>query len=437
MSIQKSIKNSLLTANGLVSFADNSPVQFSDMQTQYFSPGTKTFTQTYAKYSSDYVNGMVQGIDPTQPFAWQERLLRMADVVRPSAAILRRADDYKVVLFADRDIDYLMMGSKIVTMGSTWLVTNPFNVSGVAGSGIVQRCNAVWNYLDWYGNVKSEPMVVSNPRADANDSDAQEGNLISKGYFNVSMQYNDVTAQLNTNSRVILGTGAYRVTGYADFHQEFTGDYSTVRILEFTVRYEEPNLEIDDMANHVAGGNTFLWEIQISGSSVIPAGETAQFTATSSRNNEDVTSTEEHPISYLWSSSDENVATVDENGLVTAVAEGEAVITATLEQNPNVSSDFTVSVAEVEDSVEWTSNVPKTLAAYEDCDISAAFFEKGDETDEPLTWTFSGAAQSAYKAIAGGKAATIYCFGYSKTPLVVTASYGDMSVTAQIELQGI
>ena len=437
MGIQKSIRNSLLTANGLVSFTNNAPTRFIDKQTQYFSAETKTFTQMYAKYANNYVKAQVQGIDPEQPFEWQERLLRMADVVRPSAAILRRADDYKMVLFADRDIEYLMLGAKIVTMGSTWLVTNPFNVSGADGAAIVQRCNAVWNYLDYYGNVMSEPMVVTNYRADANDSDAQEGNLISKGYFNVIVQGNPVTEQIDTNTRFILGTAAYRVTGYSDFHQEFTGDYSTVRILEFSIRYEEPNLEIDDMENHVASGKKFSWEIQIGGAAVIPEGETAQFTAVSLRNNEDVVSTEEYPITYLWSSSDESIATVDKNGLVTAIAEGEAVITATLEQNPNVFSEFPVSIAEAEDSVEFTSNVPKTLSAYEDCDISAAFFQNGVETSDPVTWTFDGAAQNTYKVITGGKTATIYCFGYSKTSLTVTATHGDLSVTASIQLEGI
>lgn len=437
MSIQKSIKNSLLTMNGLVAFSTNQPSQYADKQRQYFSPETKSFIQSQAKYASDYMEAEVQGIDPQNPYAWQTRCLRMSDVVKPSAAILRKTDNYKLVLFADRDIEYLLPGSKIKTMGNVWLVTNPFNISGADGAGIVQRCNAVWNYLDWYGNVISEPIVVENDVAYANDSDAQEGNLIAKGYFNVLAQYNDVTTQIDTNTRMILGTAAYRVTGYSDFVTEFTGDYNTVRILGFSIRYEEPNPEIDDMENHVASGKTFSWEVQISGSAVIPEGITEQFVATSSRNNEDVQSTEEHPISYIWSSSNTDVATVDETGLVTAVAPGEAVIYATLEQNQNYRAAFEVSVADVEDSVEWTSNVPATISAYEDYEISAAFFEGGIETDEPLEWSFTGASKNSYKAIANDKTATIYCFGYSKKPLVVTVTHGELSATATIRMEGI
>lgn len=48
-----------------------------------------------------------------------------------------------------------------------------------------------------------------------------------------------------------------------------------------------------------------------------------------------------------WSSSDENVATVDENGKVTAVKAGNAVITATASNNVSASCELTV--AEISD----------------------------------------------------------------------------------------
>lgn len=438
MSLNKSLKNAMLASGGLVPFASNAPARYADKQTQYLSPETQTFKQQMAKYSNDYVSARVQGIDRQNPFAWQTRTLRLADVVRPSAAILRRADNYKMVIFADRDIEYLMPGAKIETMGSTWLVTNPFNVSGADGAAIVERCNAVWNYLDFYGNVVSEPMVVSNRRADANDSDAQEGNLITKGYFNVAMQYNDVTAQIDTNTRFILGTGAWRVTGYSDFLQEFTGDYGSVRILEFTIRYEEPNDEIDDMVNHVAGGKQFSWEIFITGSPILTVGDTAKFTAQSQRNGETVDEYE-HDLFHVWSVGDESIATVDVLGNVTGVSEGTTYLRCTLAQNPNIYTeiDLNVGQAETVNAVAFTDEPPEYLNAYEECDVSAYFFQNGAKTTESVTWTFSGAAEGSFRTMTGPNAATIYCFGYSKTPLTVTASCGDYSVSAEIQLRGM
>ena len=439
MSIKKSLKNAMLAGNGLVSWRNNEPMQYSGKQRQYFSPESRTFTQQIARYASDYVEAQVQGIDPANPLAWQTRYLRMADIVKPTAAIQRNFDDYKMILFADRDIEYVMPGSKIVTVGSTWLVVNPANVSGSDGAAVVRRCNAVWNYLDYYGNVQSEPMVVENSRANANDSDNQQSLLISKGYFNVITQYNDATRQIDTNTRFILGTAAYRVTGYSDFETEFTGNYSSVRTLSFTIRYEEPNDEIDDMVNHVAGGKNFDWNVSVAGQSSIIMGATAQFTAQSARNGVPVASTPLFPIGYIWDTSDENVATVENTGIVTAVAEGTATITATLMQNPNFSASLDISVTASQDGVSFTSSVPETIGAYMGCLITAAYFVDGAEQADALTWEVTGGDETAYSYLVStdGKSVSIDCFGYSETPITVTASYGTYSVSAEIVLEGI
>ena len=471
MSINKSLKNAMLTGNGLVSWTNNAPTQYNDRQRQYFSPETRTFTQQMAQYASDFVEAQVQGLDSENPIGWQTRLIRMADVVRPSAAILRKADSYKQILFADRDIEYVAPGSKIVTMGSTWLVTNPFNISGSDGKAIVQRCNAVWNYLDYYGNTVSEPIVVGNERENANDSDAQQSLLISKGYFNVLCQYNEFTRQIDTNTRLILGTGAYRVTGYADFETEFTGDYNSVRLLRFTVRYEEPNTVIDDMENHIAGGKAFSWDICVDGIASLRVGQTSQFLANSVRNGTPIengyvignifyappdwvvnsptaaTGTDwevndnvlqpEYPVGYLWKSSNESVATVDAEGNVSAVGEGEAVITATLMENPAYSASMAITVTESIDGVFFSSSVPESLSCGDVAEIEAVYVENGEETTEAVDWLFSGADASAYTAETYKNTVKITCYEYSAAPLIVTAQYQGFSASAEISLEGI
>lgn len=473
MSIQKSLKNAMLTGNGLVSWANNMPAQYSGKQRQYFSPETRTFTQEMAKYASDFVEAQVQGLDPNDRLAWQTRLLRMADIVKPTAAIQRRFDDYKTILFADRDIEYLTLGSKLVAMGSTWIAFNPVNISGGDGVSVVRRCNAVWNHYDFYGNVLSEPIIIENARANANDSDAQNSQLINKGYFNVTCQYNDATRQIDTNTRLILGTAAYRVTGFSDFDTEFTGDYSSVRILTFSVRYEEANAAIDDMENHVAGGKTFSWSILLSGAASLPVGGTDRMIPVSRRNGEVVDGitivgntlyaprtwsvngdslltgpdakvqgnaliTDAPLLTYIWSSSDESVATVDAHGVVTAVSEGTATITATLAQNPAYSGSTEITVTQSADGVFFTTYAPGSLGAYSGCGISAAYFEDGEEQPDALMWTFTGADETAYSAAVStdGKSATIDCFGYSPTPLTVTVSYGTYTASAEITLEG-
>lgn len=439
MSIKSSIKDAALTAGGLMAYTANPPGQYGDKNYEYMAATTKSFIQARAKYASDFVTAQAQGLDPTDIYAWQTRRLRLSDIIRPSASFTRRIDNYKIILFEDRDVEYITPGSKIVTMGSTWLVTNPINLSGGDGSGICERCNAVWNHLDYYGNIVSEPIVVENSRANANDSDPQDTALITKGYFNVNCQYNPDTAQIDTNTRMILGSGCWRVTGFADFLQEFTGDYSTVRMLEFTVRYEEPNDAIDDMENHVAGGKTFSWEIQVSGVPAMQQGGAAAFSATSIRCGDAVSSGGQYPVTYLWSSTDEDILTVDAAGNVTAVGEGSAEIVCTLEQNQNISSAYpvTVTAADAGSGVRFLSGIPDTLRAFDEITLEAAYFDAGERTDEELEWKFTGAQEGSYGVLTGPRAVTVYGYGYSAAPLVVTASYGEYSASAEITLEGL
>ena len=131
--------------------------------------------------------------------------------------------------------------------------------------------------------------------------------------------------------------------------------------------------------------------------------------------------------------------TVDENGLVTAIADGSATITATLEQNPTYSAEFTVTATETVDGVKFTTTVPQSLGAFESAQISAAYFEDGAETPDALTWLLSGADDTAfsYAVAADGKSISIDCFGYAVTPLTVKAYHGAESVSARITLEGI
>lgn len=441
--IQNSLKNAMLTQSLSLPFETNDPVQYEDRQTEYYEPETRVFIEKYAKYSSDYVIADVQGLNPAEPFEYTQIHLRFADIIRPSASMSRNFDSYKIVQVAERQYSYLRKGAKVNTMGSTWFVTNPVNLSG-GGTAIVQKCDAVWHYLDYYGNVCSEPMCVDTLLMRANDADSQRSSMITKGYFTATMQYNEATASLlSTNARIILGTAAYRITGYSDFIQEFTSVEDSINMIEFSIRYEEPNDAIDDMVNKVAGGKTFKWDINVAGISTLYVGETEQFTATSIRtsggNTETVSSTDEYPIDYIWSSSDENIATVDENGIVTAVATGTATITATLAQNPNAYESFDILVAEATTSphIVFTDTLPESLNAYDNIALTALYVENGQETPYIVEWSFSGAEERCYSVDVDDNDIVIHCWAGSIEPLVITASYNGYSASVSLILEGI
>lgn len=419
------LRNAEVLGGTLINPAANTPQQYEQRRRQYFGSETSLFVEKYAKYASDFVKALAQGLNKDDPTLWETVYLRFSDIGRATATTTKLSDDYKRILIANRKADYIRPGTKFVTMGSTWLAINPNNMSGVGAGGIVQRCNAVWNHLDWYGNVVSEPIAVDRYLSRANNTDTQEAMNLTKGYFDVKAQKNKETAQLGENSRMILGRNCYRITGFSDFTQEFTGDYESVRMLEFSIHYEEPNYTIDDMENHVAGGKEFSWNVRIAGRPNMTAGETALFTASSQRKNQTVESSENHPISYLWSSSDETVATVDENGIVTTTGSGVCTITATLAQNPAYSAEMELAVAPVEKYgvVKFLQTVPEKLSLFESVTLEAAYFWNGEKKDYPLTWQFSGADKEDYSVDVNGNTATITCWSGSVKPLMAVVQY--------------
>ena len=362
----------------------NRPAQYNDRRNPYFGDPTARFVQAYGKYASDYTACRVQGMDsdPNNFYEWSEQLVRFADARKKGNAIDRPIDNYKEILFVDRRIEYVPEGAKMETMGSTWLVTNPANISSAVGGGIIRRCNATWNHLDWYGNVLKEPMVVENVKLNASANDFQETMLMMQGYFNIIIQRNGETENLDVNSRLILGRMAYQITGYSDVAQEFTGDDESCRLLRFTARMTEPDKEKDDLTRRVANAYPFTWEVNVGGRAAMSTGEKAKFTAYSLRNGEAADGDAEHPTRYLWYSSDENVCRVDPSGNVTAVGEGECTITAVLVQNEEHYGTYAVTVAESVSGVHWQTDPVERLEAYGKTTLTAIYTENGAETGQ-------------------------------------------------------
>lgn len=482
MAVADNIKNMLALQGSRLAVKDNSPAQYASRKRQYLGDESAYFIEKYAKYSSDFVDAQVQGLDPTDFFAWKTKSMRLSDIVKPSAAITRKFDSYKQYLLADRSINYVPEGAKVVTMGSTWIVTNPANLSSVGADGIVQRCNATWNYLDFYGNIQKEPMVISKESVNASTNDFQEDMMMMRGYYNIIVQRNPATEQLDQNSRIFLGRRVWIIRGYSDFGQEFTGDDESRHIIYFSAQVSEPNPETDDFENQVANAYPFSWDVNVSGTSQLQVGASAQFSASSVRNGDEVQSTAENPISYLWSTSDETIATVDTAGLVTAVSEGDVVITATLEQNQSYSQNYAITVSGsiygtasgkmisisdaaespvvelsqdeedllhltyilqgapapfVEGEVRFVDTPVAFIDAFETGTFSAAFYQNGEATQDSIAWTLTGADEEAYGFTAVDNTLTVFCWGGSVNPLVITAECNGKSATISVELRGI
>lgn len=394
------------------------------LQRQFFAGGTRDYAAHYGKLASNVYKGMCQGLDRENFYDFKPVLLRPAGAAKSATGETMPDDWQRVHILKPRWVSELPPGAYLTFGNNTWIVYKGTNIASVQGDGILRRCNSVINTLDWYGNLVSVPMSYAKMGTLGNASHASENSIVAKNYISCVCQRNDVSADFKENTRIILGKTAYSMRGLNDFTREFTEDAESVHLLTFTIERSEP-LPQDSLEKQCADYFSFRWQISIQAAGSMRAGESQEITVFSNRNGVTVTDSEEHPVSYLYASSDETVLTVDETGLVTVVGPGTATITVTLEQNPDISESVEIEAEEAPEGsfAAFTSTEIPMLREFESMTVTAAWYENGAETAEELTFSFSGPNARAYSSEkTGPNAYTVTCYAAAQTPLVITAT---------------
>lgn len=418
MSIENTVKNALLLSPS-TQLAGNGPVE-TGQQPLWMDDAARRMLEKMAPYATDFFGAEVQGMDPDDFWktGWYE--IRAAGTL-PSASISENSknNDWKTIAFRRRDIDYIPTGAKVWFWKSCWLAYNPDNIGGAFSTAVVRRCNRSWKRYDYYGNILSEPFVVERAatRANANEYNIYQG--LPDHYNNCVMQYNPETMNLRENDRIAMGQAVYAVRGLSDYILDFSTDESSVRLLYFSLYFQQPT-ERDDMENQIADGKTFSWTILADGPREMQKGQTAQFSPSSLRCGQ----APSREVSYLWESLSPGL-TVDENGKVTAISTGEGGVRCSLEQNPGIYIDIPISVT-AREALAWACTVPGTLPVYRELTLSV-------ESGRDVTWGFDG-PEGLYRAVVDGKSAALTPYFPSDTPLMVTVTDGENILTAEIRL---
>lgn len=433
--LQNNIKNGLLTASRLNNIVTNSPANTSPKYSKYNDEATAYYHE-YAPYASNVFEAEIQGLDYNDFYKWTKVHLRSSNVINPSTGE-NLSTSWQSILILDRKVDFVPIGAYVKYNNSIWIVYNPDNIASPTGNSIVIRCNTTYNTLDYYGNIVKTPMFYAKGTVLASSPYYMEFSATLDGYQHVIMQLNEVTEKITNNTRIILGKSAFGMYGVSDFPEEFTGDPNSCHIFRADLRLQE-TVESDDLVNHVADGKYFSFTIDLKCNPIINIGERQSIEVVSRRNGEVVTSTEENPITYIWSSSDESVATVDEYGSTVAVGTGYCQITCTLQQNASVSSVVGFNVVErtETDYVDFVFPIPERIRTFETLDIEAAYYEDGQQTSDTIEYTLSRADESSYSYTVNGNVLTIQTYAPSEAPLEITASCNGESVITKIMITG-
>lgn len=433
--LKNNIKNGLLTTTRLNNVVTNSPANTSPKYSKYNDEATAYYHE-YAPYASNVFDAEIQGLDYNDFYKWTKVHLRSSNVINPSTGE-NLSTSWQSILILDRKVDFIPIGAYVKYNNSIWIVYNPDNIASPTGNTIVIRCNTTYNTLDYYGNLVKTPMFLAKGTVLASSPYYMEFSATLDGYQHVIMQLNEVTEKITNNTRIILGKSAFGMYGVSDFPEEFTGDPNSCHIFRADLRLQE-TIEADDLVNHVADAKYFSFTLDIGGNNTMIVGEPQTLSITARRNGDIVQSTTENPITYVWTSSDETIATVDEYGVVTPVSVGSCVITCSIQQNTAITSTFSFSVEErAEQSyVDFVTPIPQELRAFDSVEIEAVYYENGSATDERIAYSLTNADEDSYSFDRIGNVLTINVWYPSDKPLIIWASCNGYETSASITIVG-
>lgn len=405
------------------------------LKKQYFAYETQAYAEQVGEYASNVYETECQGLDENDWYRHVPVIIRSSSAAQAGTGEIMPDDWQRIHIIKPANMSYIPQGAYLNFESNWWIVYKTKNVATVLGDAIVRRCNAVINLLDFYGNIVAVPMSFAKMGTQGNAPHVSENSIIAKNYISCICQLNKVTEKLTENSRIILGKAAYSMRGLNDFTREFTNDPDSVHLLSFTIERTEP-LAQDSMEKQCADYHSFRWDIVLTAKENMPVDGTQQIAVQSIRNGSMVESSEEHPIDYLYKSSNTDVALVDADGFITGISEGTAEITVTLAQNRDIRQTISVVVADSgAEYVDFTTAPVSRIGELESVDISAARYLDGAATEDEVSFTFSGPADSCYKAVQTGENTyTVTCYTASRIPLKIEISANGQTEETEIRL---
>lgn len=433
--LSKNIRNGKISSYDLNIIHTNAPSNTTPRYSKY-NAETALYYDRYAKYADNVFDAEIQGLDYDNFYTWKKVRLRSSAVVDPSTGE-NLSISWQKILILDKHVDFIPIGAYVKFNNATWIVYNPDNIASASGTAIVVRCNATYNTLDYYGNVVKTPMFYAKGTILASSPYYMQYSATIDGYQHIVMQLNDITRGITNNTRIILGKSAFGMYGVSDFPEEFTGDVNSCHILRADLRLQE-TLPTDDIVEHVADRGHFSFDIAVGGKNTMHEGDTDALEVACYRNGQKVVSTEENPLTFSWNSSDDSVASVDEYGNVTAIANGNAVITCTLLENQSVSDTFDVTVIERESAnyVDFITPIPTTIKTFDTITIEAAYFEDGIQTADIVNFSIKAIPSNAYTATINGNKVTIQTWLPTTAPIGISAECNGMYESAVIDVEG-
>jgi hypothetical protein len=269
-------------------------------------------------------------------------MVRVDSIVNFNTGIVL-GDDFKMFIFMP-DFPKPVYGMKFKWNDDYWLVINTNNNESTTVSAEVRRCNNILRFFDDKGNKIIEPCIMDYTlRFTKNIENTPI--MVSNNEQKIWCQRNTKTVKIKPNDKFLFGAPEQRVafrvyaSGIKNTQNTITGDDLSPTLTEFYMEHYQINPELDDLVNGYANAYSNQFDIRINNSSNIYQKDVSDTLSATVYKNSNIV---DMPIK--WSSSNTEVATINDDGVLTTLSDGTAILKATLDGNDSVNDSITISV---------------------------------------------------------------------------------------------
>ena len=342
----------------------------------------------------------------------------------------KKGDDFKV--FSHKNIEGQMpLGTMFKTSDDYWLCINTNGYASPTNSCEVRRCNEIMKWVDpstgcVYQQYCCVDYELSSPRP-SKDRDV----VVADGHIFIIVQGNDRTRKIRKNQRFIFNGQPYKLSAYQTLLDEnSTTDYSNLLYIDMYLDTEQAS---DDLVTGIANASDYQYLVKIQPDVVEQVtGFNGVVMSSVTLNGEAVNR------DVVWEGND--YVTVSSDGSYSLIGEAgtTAVITATLDGNPDVSTSCTINIVEAIDDPtngiviqpmfdEVIQNMPQSFSVYN--------YTNGVQQDDDITCVVSGLSNKYYTLVQNGHDFILSVKDISDTPLTLTFSCDNVTRTMNVLLK--
>ena len=289
-------------------------------------------------------------------------------------------DDYKKLIFQDNT--YMPpIGTRYRFNNNIWICFSTDNIKTTTASIYVRRCNNTLKMQNEFGVIHEEPCYI--------DYSVTETQIfkdysidIARGRIVVYCQLNKYTENTNINDRFIFGKDAYRVRFRTRFDRRYTYDASSTDLLYLQLEYDNV-AEDDNIVLGVANYKNYHFELNTIDSIKSVVNDTGYIDVSLTKGDTKY----DRDYSVSWNSTDDNIASIDNNGNYVLKNVGECKFICTLNENSTIFTTVDVTVLRKTESVKEVIISPEVtyLRLNNECEYSVIEYVNGKPTDTTFT----------------------------------------------------